>query len=448
MSQNVVMPQQSSDSSHPTPSDTQSFHGGFPPELASEVISHLSLGDVKSYSLCSSFCHELCISYLWCRVVVSLVPMNGQRLTDFVDFFLHRPAYAKKIKALYIMRLPFHSQNWVGEGPQVGAAYAQGWAGFRKMLAFLSNLKCLRLEDKGGPDQIGDWASLPPFSEEFYSVIARAPFAAWLTDFSFLGPNDRAIECLNAYRNLSFVEIPGFSSFSELPDHTHTLLHRTRASMSQLFELEDLPCLEHWDAHSSQLLLFPVMKMFGDTLRRYRSLLKVHAKIFINENYPLLWEPSPLNSLAHASLQELELFFYSPSFSGAIPNLEVFPSLIPPKFLLAFPALTSIHIALFQGFEDPFISFTGKIAEHDAKFDISQPPDIIDRLKLTLLAALTPDQCPEMLREVRVSIGDADEHRKVGLLQFTARRNGKSGWEVTTWHGWRKREHEFLSLRW
>ncbi|KAF8314051.1 hypothetical protein DL93DRAFT_2097455 [Clavulina sp. PMI_390] len=413
-------------------SHIHSFPDILPYELVSEIICRLSRKDLKSFALCSKASHELSVPYLWRRVRIQLMQKDGRRLTDFIRFFLASPACAAAIREICITWGISPPEGWWHGGRQ--ADPQQGWARFRESLALLKNLQCLHLV----PSMIDTtkdkaWLSLPPFSKEFYAALAQAPFAAWLTEFSFIGPSGPAIELLRAFRNVSSIEIPDLLSFSHLPDHTLSHLRRVCASMKLLSTLEGRGCLEHLEEGSIVGLKSIELKRFGDMLRGHHSLQKLHLNIMMKEGYPLTGNINPLRLLSHPSLQKLETKLFIPPWFRTDFRPEIVPSLIPLNDLLSLPSLTSVHITLHQSFSQKFLSFVGNKQGRDDTYEVALAPALVEDIKLALRETLVSGPCPKMLKEVRISLGEVDECGKVVASQFTARKDGAGQWGITVW---------------
>ncbi|KAF8314050.1 hypothetical protein DL93DRAFT_2080540 [Clavulina sp. PMI_390] len=431
-------------------SHTQSFQDVLPTELASEVVFHFAQEDLRSYSLCSRVSRALSVRYLWRRVKITLTPRDRNRLADFVEFILAHSSYAATINAFCIEISSSGRPILLPDGQHAGPD-GEDWDRFQEMLALLKNLTRLHLAPSlYNPSLDHDWLSPPPFSKEFYSALAQAPFAARVTHLSFYGPTDTAVDLLHVFDNVSSIDIPYLSSFYELPHRTLSRLRRACASPKLLSTLEDRGYLEHLEegGRLSSLTSVSVLE-FGDLLQSYRSLRKLYVRIFMVGNHPLGDGFNPLTFLSHPLLQELEIrFFISPMMTKTELTSSVISYLIPPNALSTFPSLTFIHITLDHNFNHRVFSYVGSERIQGSRYQIALAPNLIEHIKAALHTALVSGQHSQVLSEVRISLCETHEDGKLLALQFTARKFGESKWEVTISYGERTRDHETLLICW
>ncbi|KAF8314048.1 hypothetical protein DL93DRAFT_2167521 [Clavulina sp. PMI_390] len=431
-------------SSQLIPSNTRSFHEIVPPELASEIVSHFDWEDLKSHSLCSALSHELSMRYLWRAVAVISRPSNGERLIDFIEFFLARPKYAALARAISFHTYHMYLGAPLWEDLQATPANVQGWTRFRATLALFKNVQSVKLFSmEEYPYQVKREMLLPLFSKEFYAALAEAPFSTSIIRFYFKGPSACATQLLSAFRNISCILIPPLESFPETdqPTLSHLKLRQARSSFDLLSVLNDRDHLEHWDEINAKAVNYGNLEGSGSVLRTYRSLRKLHLELSTGEPWTPMGNSPLLASLRHPSLQEVEVYLYN-SDEQFVPALQVFAYLVPPNALLDFPSLTYLHIILDQKLPDELVDLFMNPASDELQ--AAAKPKHIEQFKIAMHEVIVNAQCSELLKEIHISLSDSDRYPQF-VLDLIAHKAKDGEWGISISHASRSPQ-EFLRL--
>ncbi|KAF8316663.1 hypothetical protein DL93DRAFT_2154708 [Clavulina sp. PMI_390] len=433
------------------------------PEIRYQIVSYLTLRDIKSYSLsCRAFNADSQF-FLWSSVSVSPTESPSDALDRFIHFLLENPQRAGRIESISFYKIIPRKSRFDVLGnlisfqrdsrlPSVPAR--PQFLGIEEAFSYLHSLKRLQIAPSSNSSSFINGHTFSPYPQELYDALAGFPATLTLETLIVHEPSDVIKTLLSTFPNIVNLSILTKAPEMTIPSSALSKLRRAHGSNSVLSWLATNRKVDVLEFAMDQSQDEGPVELHS-TLPRFPSLTRLSYvgqvnPATINLHFLVGNQINPVNSLAHPTLEELELTLYHTSQAGIIapsPALLLF-SVISPDFLNAFPVLRFLHISHFyqatipsvqEGYEIGFQSYQNYVD------DTSMQEAELQGLGSELFKYLDRIRCPESLSRVWIDLGS---HRRTqtSTIRFCAERGSSRAWKIT-WGTCALYEHFVLFIK-